>query len=226
MEIVRKLAARVAEIAALPIQEKKRVLWRKLNGLKPERPMVMIDQVCWNEMNIDDELTIRCTDSDCRGYEEYLRQTLFRWKYFPVDMVIEPFVNVPMAIENTGFGISVQENTAVTDLNNPVIAHKFINQFQTEEDFLQKIHTPQVRHNSTETARRLILAHELFDCFSTVENQFDPIHVRNDLLATLRICEKYNCPLEIILKDISTVRYQPERLSQWAKVAMEVVGVK
>ena len=45
-------------------------LWRKLNGLKPERPMVMIDQVCWNEMNVDDELTLRCEDPECRGYEE------------------------------------------------------------------------------------------------------------------------------------------------------------
>jgi hypothetical protein len=55
-------------------------------------------------------------------------------------------------------------------------------------------------------------------------NAFDPERVREDLLATRRVCEKHNCPLEIILKDISTVRYQPERLSQWARVAMQVVG--
>jgi hypothetical protein len=34
---------------------------------------------------------------------------------------------------------------------------------------------------------------------------------------------KYGCPLEIILKDISTVRYQPERLFQWAGTAMNCV---
>ena len=45
-----------------------------------------------------------------------------------------------------------------------------------------------------------------------------------DLLATRRVCDRYNCPLEIILKDISTVRYQPERLFQWAEIAMQVVG--
>ena len=32
--------------------------------------MVMIDQVCWNEMNVDDELTLHCADAECRGYEE------------------------------------------------------------------------------------------------------------------------------------------------------------
>ena len=31
-------------------------------------------------------------------------------------------------------------------------------------------------------------------------------------------------PLEFILKDISTVRYQPQRLWAWADVAMRVVG--
>ncbi len=53
--IVRELAVRVAEVAALPVQEEKRKLWRKLNAKKPARPMVVIDQICWNEMNINDE---------------------------------------------------------------------------------------------------------------------------------------------------------------------------
>ena len=160
--IVRGLAARVSEIAAMPVQEEKRVLWRKLNALKPARPMVMIDQVCWNEMDIGDELTLRCTDADCHGYEEFLRRTLFQWKYFPVDMVVEPFIRVPKAIHNTGFGVSVQEEIAVTDPTNPVVGHKFVNQFQTEDD-LRKILTPQISHDSDETDRRLAVAHELFD---------------------------------------------------------------
>ncbi|HJO92183.1 MAG TPA: hypothetical protein QF753_02180, partial [Victivallales bacterium] len=60
VDIVRNLAGRVAEIASLSVQREKKKLWSKLNGLEPVRPMVMIDQVCWNEMNIDDELTLRC----------------------------------------------------------------------------------------------------------------------------------------------------------------------
>jgi hypothetical protein len=96
-------------------QEEKRRLWRKLNALKPERPMVMIDQVCWNEMNLGDELALRCTDPECKGYEWGLRSTLFQWQHFPVDMVVEPFVRVAKAINNTGFGVGVREQTAVTD---------------------------------------------------------------------------------------------------------------
>jgi hypothetical protein len=52
---------------------------------------------------------------------------------------------------------------------------------------------------------------------------FHPEQVREDLLATRNVCEKHGCPLEFILKDISTVRYEPQRLFEWAKIAMEVV---
>ena len=402
--IVRELAARVADIAALPVQEEKRTLWRRLNARDPARPMVMIDQVCWNEMNVADELTPRCADPECRGYEEQFRRTLFQWNHFRVDMVVEPFVRVPKAIHNTGFGILVLEDTVAMDPTSAVLGHHFHNQFQTEAD-LERIQTPRISHDATETNRRLAVAHELFDgllevrpwgeepylslwdpistwmgvenalyaliekpdymhrladrmtegylsmldqleeqgllcepqsvihctgaytdelpapgydpgrprtrdlwmfglaqMFSTVSprmfkefevdyasricerfglvyygccdpldgkmdevrmipnvrkvsmspwvnedrgaaaigrdfvysrkpnpaflafDTFEPERVRQDLLATRTVCEQYGCPLEIILKDISTVRYQPERLFQWAEAAMAVVG--
>ena len=55
-------------------------------------------------------------------------------------------------------------------------------------------------------------------------DSFDAEAVKKDLLESICVCEKYHCPLEIILKDISTVRYHPERLFQWAEIAMQVVG--
>lgn len=160
--IIRSLAAEVAEIAALPAQEKKRGMWRRLNGLKPDRPMVMIDQVCWNEMNVDDELTLRCEDPVCRGYENFLRMTLYQWKHFPVDMVVEPFVRVPKAIHNTGIGVGPVEDIAVTDPTSGVVGHMFKNQFVTDAD-LDKIKMAVVTHDAAETQRRLSVAHELFD---------------------------------------------------------------
>ena len=55
-------------------------------------------------------------------------------------------------------------------------------------------------------------------------DRFDGEQVRADLVATRKVCDRHGCPLEIILKDISTVRREPERLSQWANMAMQVVG--
>ena len=161
-EIIRRLAAEVAEIAALPVQEEKRELWRRLNGLQPARPMVTIDQVCWNEMNVNDELTLACEDAECRGYEWQLRATLYQWRHFPVDMVVEPFIRVPKAVANTGFGVRVQEHVAVGDPTNSVVGHAYTNQFTADAD-LERIQTPRITHDEAETARRLETAHELFD---------------------------------------------------------------
>lgn len=401
--IIRELAAHVAEIAALPVQEEKRVLWRKLNACEPVRPMVMVDQVCWNEMHLEDGLTLQCDDEACRKYEVNLRRILYQWKHFPVDRVVESFVRVPKAIRNTNLGVVVHEETAVSDPTNAVVAHKYENQFQTEDD-LEKVRTPHVNHDQAETERRVAFAQELFDgllevrpwgvdlylslwdpisTWMGVENalfamidkpdfmhrllarmtnsylsmldqmeeqgllcgeqslihctgaytdelpgpdydpqrprtkdlwmfglaqmlssvspamfkefevdytrricerfglvyygccdplddkmaevrmipnvrkvsmspwvdeergaaeiggdfvysrkpnpaflamgDFDGAHIRKDLITTRDICEKHGCPLELIQKDISTVCYQPERLFEWARIAMEVV---
>jgi hypothetical protein len=160
--ILRELASRVAEIAALPAQEEKRRLWRKLNALEAERPMVMIDQVCWNEMDLGEELHLKCADPECQTIEETLRRTLYQWAHFPVDMVVEPFIRIPKAIHNSGFRIEVHELLAETDPTNSVKGHKYLNQFQTMDD-LEKVGIPRIEHDEKETRRRQAFTGEIFD---------------------------------------------------------------
>lgn len=160
--VIRGLAERVARLAPLPAQDETRELWRRLNAKRPSRPMVMIDQICWNEMDVGDELTLWCEDPECRTYETGLRRTLYRWEHFPVDMVVEPFISVPMAVHNTGFGLQVVEHTSVGDPTNDVVSHEYENQFQTDDD-LDKIAEPRISHDEAETERRLSVAHDLFD---------------------------------------------------------------
>lgn len=172
--ILRDLAPRIAEISALPVQEETKRLWRALNGLRPERPMVTIDQVCWNEMNVDEELTLRCEDPEARALEQGLRRTVFQWEHFPVDMVVEPFIRVPKAIQNSGFGVSVEQDVAVRDPTNSVVGHRFHNQFASDGD-LEKLSYPQIFHDERETERRLELAHQLFDGIIEVRSWgYDP----------------------------------------------------
>jgi hypothetical protein len=161
--ILRELAQQVAEIAALPVQEEKKRLWRALNSLKGERPMVLIDQVCWHEMNVEDKLTLRCEDKECRGYERHLRGILYRWEYFPVDMVVEPFIRVGKAVKNTMFGMRIEEETRATAEQNSVVSHKYENQFTSIDDVREKIKMPEVSHDAAETRRRLEQAEYLFD---------------------------------------------------------------
>jgi hypothetical protein len=45
LEILRGLAHRVAEIAALPVQQETVASWKALNGLHPDRPMALLDEI-------------------------------------------------------------------------------------------------------------------------------------------------------------------------------------
>ena len=73
-EVLRALASEVASISQDPSHGKNMALWRKLNDLESERPMVWINEICWNEMNVDDELTLKCEHPWARDQETFLRQ--------------------------------------------------------------------------------------------------------------------------------------------------------
>ncbi len=53
-------------------------------------------------------------------------------------------------------------------------------------------------------------------------DDWNPESVEKDLRATRKACRRNGCALEFILKDISTVRYEPKRLWQWSEIAMKV----
>ena len=161
-DILRELAKQVAETAALPVQQHTISLWKALNGLKPIRPMVTIDQVAWHEMDVDGELALRTQNAFCQGLETMLRRTLYSWKHMRVDMVVEPAVEVPKVILGTDFGMQRIERTAVTDPLNDVVGHYYIDQLKTEED-LHKIQMPNVVLDEKATAQAEEKAHEILD---------------------------------------------------------------
>jgi len=168
--ILRELARQVAEIAALPVQQETIALWKTLNGLKPIRGMVMIDQIPWHEMDVDGELTLQTENGFCRGIETRLRRTLYSWKHMRADMVVQPFVTINKAIGGTGFGVRVIEETAVRDPRNSVVGHYYIDQMKTEEDIM-KIQMPNVVHNEDATKQSEQWAHEIFDGILEVRMQ-------------------------------------------------------
>ncbi len=77
-EILRGLGARLKEISEINRENNIEQLksWKDINGLRKSRPMFMIDQIPWNEMNINDELTLQCSDPVLRGMEDQLRKQI------------------------------------------------------------------------------------------------------------------------------------------------------
>ena len=173
-EILRKLADSYMQIAVLPVQEEKKRLWKKLNGLNPERPMVMIDQISWSEI-VDDELILQCEDAENRMYEQYFRQIIYRWKHFPADYVVEPFVRVKKAINNSGFGIDIMEKT-IGEENHEVSSHAYTNLFSGIDD-VEKIKMPKISHDLAETKRRMEHASWLFDGIIDVRDEGYSLHI-------------------------------------------------
>ncbi len=168
--MLRDLAAQVAEIAALPVQQETVRLWKALNGLRPVRPMVMIDQVCWHEMDVNGELALRTSDEFCQGLETTLRRTLYQWRHMRADMVVEPVVEVPKVIRGEGFGLRIVERAAILDPKNDIYGHAYIDQLQTEDD-LRKITEPHISLDEKATSELEEKAHAIFDGILEVRMQ-------------------------------------------------------
>ncbi len=160
--VLRELASRVAEIAALPVHQETIRLWKALNGLQPERPMVAIDQVPWHEMNVDDELTPQCRDEFLRRIETDLRRTLYRWRHMRDDMVVESVLEVPKVFHDDGFGFDIKHDVSTLDPENDVHGHLYIDQIKTDED-IERIHAPNVVLDEEATAARGAMLREIFD---------------------------------------------------------------
>lgn len=142
--ILRDLARQLADIADQSQHQETINCWKALNGLQPRRPMVMIDQIPWHEMEIDDELTLQSKDPWCRAVEQQLRRTLYKWSHMPGDMVIEAVIDIPKVICGGGFGPQTREHIAVGDPANDVVGHLYIDQITTEDDLYDKVQLPEV----------------------------------------------------------------------------------
>jgi len=160
IQIIRSLAARVSEIAQLPVQEEKRSLWRQLNSLQRPRPLVIVDQVCWGEMNVDDELTCQTTDPALRGIEGELRHRIYKWTHFPVDHVVEPYWGVSHRVTGAGMGVETHAEYAESH-SGSVVGQRYENQFQTEAD-VEKIQMPHLVYDKAETMQRFNQVNDLF----------------------------------------------------------------
>jgi len=152
-DILRGLASQVAEIAALPVHKEKAEFWRRLNDLDSVRPMVWINEIPWNEMNVDDELTLQSEHPWARDQELELRRTLYQWKHLPGDMVVSDYLSCPLAIHSTDFGIVEDVDIVKTDETNDIVSRHFHIQIKEPED-IEKIKMPRVTHNEEATEIR------------------------------------------------------------------------
>ena len=148
--ILRALAERIAEAAALPENKEKKELWRRVNDLKQLRPVALVrrDEVPWHEMDVNEELQLRTSHAFSRSIEGLWRQSLYQWERMRCDMVVDPILISPLWIDDTGFGLEIRETTIEQAEGNRIQSHHYEPQIRDEKD-VEKIQIPRVSLNRT-----------------------------------------------------------------------------
>jgi hypothetical protein len=160
--VLRRLGEEIAGIAALPVHREKARLWTALNDMKSVRPMVWINEIPWHEMDVDDELTLRTTNVWARELEQKMRRTIYQWKHMPADMIINEYLECPLAIHSTDFGIIEDVDIVRTDDRSDIYSRRFNIQIREPED-ISKIKMPRVTHHERTTAVVYETMTELFN---------------------------------------------------------------
>jgi len=181
-EILRELAKKIANIAALPIHKEKIKMWKKLNSLKCGKPMVWINEIPWHEMGVGNELKLKTTNEFCRKIEMKMRRTIYKWEHMRVDMVVEPKITCPLVISNSatdglsnGFSFGMKKNADVVKVNgnNDVVSRHFHPQIKDEDD-IQKIKVPKISYDKDVTEQNYCVMLGIFDGILEVEKRGTP----------------------------------------------------
>ncbi len=159
--ILKRLGEEIAEISSNPVNATRAALWCDLNDLKSTRPMVWINEIPWHEMNYNDELTLGTEHPWARDLETKLRREIYQWKHMPGDMVVNSYIECPLVIHSTDFGIVEDVDIAVTDLENDVVSRHYKIQIKDMDD-LEKIQMPRLTHLEKATKHHFETMNDIF----------------------------------------------------------------
>jgi len=167
IKVLKELGSKYMSFATLPVQKEKLELWKSLNRCKMQRPMVCIDQLPWNELNINDELTLQIKDPYWKAIEWDLRTKIYKWTYFPVDMVLEPYITIPKVIHNSGYGIHPDVKRLELVEGTTAASQKYANLLKDYND-IQKIKDMEITVDEELSKQYLQEAEEIFDGIAPV----------------------------------------------------------
>ncbi len=178
-EILRKLAQQYMALALSDTQIATQKLWASLNNGRMQRPMVIIDQLPWHEMDVDGFLQCEVQHPYWRAVELNLRKFIYQHTYMPVDMVMPPYIMIPYVLTNPQYrryGLNLTENILQTDVKNNVVSHQFINQFESMQD-VEKIQFTKVELDATADALVVEQAKDIFAGVAPIQRVGITIHM-------------------------------------------------
>jgi len=142
-EILRRLASEYAQYASDPGNKENEKLFRAVNGKRMIRPVVLIDEIPWNQLSSEDEMKMQCEGEMERAVEWFLLSQMYRYRHFPCDMILTPYIPWGRHIKIGSFGVEIHENILAADRGNNIVSHAYIDQLPDEAS-IEKLHAPTV----------------------------------------------------------------------------------
>jgi len=156
--IIRDLAGRVAEIAALPIQDERERLWTTCNDLRPERPMVLAIQQPMEELHAA-WIRLECEGEVARRYEGSLRHVIMHHEHIPDDLPIRGEFKVTIPVTGSGYNDYGFELLTVKSAD-PQGAYQIESVIKSEQD-LENLHQRPLRIDHEAADHNVAEAEEL-----------------------------------------------------------------
>ncbi len=154
-EKLRRLAERVAELAARPAETEKRELWFEHNGLRSRRPLLLADpENGWNEIVTPPSLT--CEGPLARRWEMVLHKEIFWGESIRDDKPIEALFEVGYTCTDSEWGVQETYRGGKSGQS-----YAWEGGIKGPED-VSKIGTPRIEVDYRTSLETLALAAEVF----------------------------------------------------------------
>ncbi len=160
--VLKKLAEKVAEIAASQEMKETRLLWKRHNMLEKTRPVIFCDpENGWNEIITESQM--KCTGNLARRWEMDLRREIFWGEEMGDDNPVEPFFDVPYTVSPDDWGAEAVYHR--TDSLGSYVWDNPVKDYKTD---LKKLHSPDFEIDRVTTNGCLEIAQDIFSDILTV----------------------------------------------------------
>ena len=158
---LRALGLRKREYAEMPVMGERRARWRAANDLQMIKPPIFVDEICWTEID-DPALKLQCVHPFARELEDLLLKDLYCLDHALCDQVAEPFIENPLVVYDSGFGIDEVVDTRSTQFNSEIVSRHFHTLLNGMDD-VEKIREPKVVLDMERTKQYGELLSAIFD---------------------------------------------------------------
>lgn len=157
--LVRELARRWRDLAALPVMAERKRQWAAVHDLRMERPMILVETTAIQGYVGADEL--KCQDPLLRAVERNMRDTIRHAEEVGDDVVVEPYYRIGWQMDLPGFGVPVEMKPCTTSTGETSMGYTFNFPIETPGDIV-KLHQ---RSFGIQRERTLRIQRRLEDVF-------------------------------------------------------------